>query len=187
VTPYNEVPPTHEGSFASGTHGGDVLELEISGAVVEPEYEMSVRFALEKGCDVDGGACILTLSAIEMATTGPIEVGDYWAIDASMVLNDRVVTDVFFDPCSGGTCSGRFEFSSASDNAVGVNLFWLQRGASGADEGGLHITTHYLLGLLELDTQGESGTLRLIGDGSGYFGSDWATVDLDIEGDVAPL
>lgn len=201
VEPYSEqleIPPTHETTFSSASSQTNV-DISVIGNELTAAFALDVEFALHE-CDrdgVDGGSCTLVLSFLDMATTSPMLVGDYWAIDGALTLNARVAAEVSFTPCSRGVCTGTFTFSDTDANPIGVNLFWTQRSlvTSSIDDAALHLSNgggglgglEDLTGVLELDVSGEYGTLRLVGGGSDSFGGDWATVDFDILGDVAPL
>jgi hypothetical protein len=193
VAPYGEmldVPPTHEGSFTTGSNGNDV-EIEVLGESASAAYALDIGFALHS-CDVDGingGKCTLLLSTFDMTTTDNIEVGGYDVLDGSLTLNARVAAAIEFSPCTTAGCFGTFEFSETLGNPVGVNLFWLQENTEteSVDKGAIHLSNgsgglgglDSLSGSLLLDSSGQYGELRLVGSGHDSFGGEWAEVGFD--------
>jgi hypothetical protein len=192
------VPPTHESTFTSGS-AGNTVDITMLGEPFTVAYDLYVQFVVDQ-CDaagIDGGTCRVVLSAFDMTTTSPIQVGDYVAIDGTLDLNARVAATASFGACRHGQCKGTFEMSNRNGNPIGINLFWTQRNTqtSSIDEGAIHLGNgvgalggvEALTGELTLDTSGSTGTLRLVGGGADALGGDFATADFDLLGSVAPL
>lgn len=194
-----DVDADFETSFSSGSSGNQ-LEIWVTGAELQPpSYDINVQYAIND-CEPVGSEmhCTFVLTSFEL-TMPFIVLFEDWAIqDTALVLNQRVAADLVMVPgSSSGYWTGTFELSEANENAVGANLFWKQinREKETSIDNALHLGNtddslggiEEIYGVIEV-TPSSASTLRLIGYGADAIsGGDWASVDFDLIGDLAPL
>ena len=193
-----DVPPTHVGSF-SDRDGS--MEIDIAGATLTAEYELSLHFALDdcQSGGIDGGTCTLVMSGFDM-TLHDIEMsgGDVdYQVTASLSLNRTAIAEVFFDECGISTCEGSFELSVAEGNPIGADLEWTQVNPTtmSTGHGALYLANDgvapggvdALYGFIQLDRKGRAGIMQLFGSGEDSFGGGFATADFDMYGFVETI
>lgn len=196
--PLLAAPATHEAFLPSLS--GDV-EIEVSGATFDVDYNLSLAFALDdcQSGGVDGGTCELVISRLQAEIHSITMSGGlmHFDVDASLRMPDVAVASVFFDECSMGACVGDFEFSQAESNPLSLYLSWTQVNSANSNSAsaGMRISNdgttlgggYPVYGTISVDPTASSGTIILSGSADDTLGGESATVDFTLFGYVETL
>jgi hypothetical protein len=202
--PQGSIPPTHTGSFSSSAPQSRAT-IRVNGVARDVGYDGRIALAISDCVTLTpkGGAvasdpmvrrtqCRLELQSLQLELVGSPRFGEYRVDGAMLDLVAGTPTPIDF-VCKTRGCRGRFSFSHQGASSVAVNLNWDQTNLSTGSIGGGGIAlgaerlgeVSQLEGVIDLDPQMETGTIRVRGTGRDSLGGDFASTSFDMTGHVA--